>query len=293
MISAPLTFKGFISYILIFFSHEKGDHNISSQRFYLFLRQMKLMKSSLNEQSSAARTMEEPNSFEEYCTPILLSIEKRVIDVMVSLFILIPFFPVMVLIGIFIRLDSPGPAIYRQIRIGQNLRHKGWRKSQKGEKRRERLHGSPFMFYKFRTMYVDARERWPELYRYEYTEEEIQDFRFKLIDDPRLTRVGAWLRRHTLDELPNFINVLIGNMTLVGPRPDIPEMMKYYKPWQLQKFKVKPGLTGLAQCTGRGLLTFQETIDKDVYYVKNQSLRLDILIILGTIKHIITRKGAF
>jgi len=114
-----------------------------------------------------------------------------------------------------------------------------------------------------------------------------------LMDDPRLTRMGAWLRCYTLDELPNFINVLIGNMTLVGPRPDIPEMMKYYKPWQLQKFKVKPGLTGLAQCTGRGLLTFQETIEKDVYYVRNQSLKLDLMIVLGTIKHIITRKGAF
>ena len=142
-------------------------------------------------------------------------------------------------------------------------------------------------------MYVDARERWPELYKYEHTEEEIETMRFKLIDDPRLTRVGSWLRGLTLDELPNFLNVLIGNMTLVGPRPDIPEMMKYYKPWQLQKFKVKQGLTGLAQAQGRGLLTFQETIAKDVYYVKHQSLSLDIEVILGTIKHIITRKGAF
>ena len=229
----------------------------------------------------------------EYCTPIWLSIEKRIIDLIVSSCTLIIFLPVMILIAIIIRLDSPGPAIFRQIRVGQNRRYKQWRKENGGERRREDLHGYPFTFYKFRTMYVDARQRWPDLYKYEYTPEEIETMRFKLMEDPRLTKVGEVLRRHTLDELPNFFNVLIGNMTLIGPRPDIPEMMKYYKPWQLQKFKVKPGVTGLSQCDGRGFLTFQETLTRDVYYVQHQSLLFDLKIVLATIKHIITRYGAF
>jgi lipopolysaccharide/colanic/teichoic acid biosynthesis glycosyltransferase len=147
--------------------------------------------------------------------------------------------------------------------------------------------------WKFRTMYIDARERWPELYEYDYTPEEIRTMRFKLIEDPRLTGMGEFLRRYTLDELPNFLNVLIGNMTLIGPRPDIPEMMRYYEPWQREKFTVKPGLTGMAQCDGRGLLTFQETLARDVYYVKNQSLKLDLKILLVTIRHLVSRKGAF
>ena len=249
------------------------------------------MKSALDEQSSVMG-MKEKSYSEEYCTPIWLSIEKRIIDILGSLFVLIAFLPLMIVIGILIRLDSPGPAIFRQTRIGQNKRYRRLRKIPK-EDRKKDFHGAPFMFYKFRTMHYDARELWPELYKYEYTEDEVETIRFKLIDDPRLTKVGSWLRRYTLDELPNFFNVLIGNMTLIGPRPDIPEMMKYYKPRQLQKFKVKPGLTGLAQCEGRGLLTFQETLVKDVYYVKNQSLRLDLKIVFGTIKHIISRKGAF
>ena len=229
----------------------------------------------------------------EYCTPIWLSIEKRIIDLIVSSCTLIIFLPVMILIAIIIRLDSPGPAIFRQTRIGQNRRYKHWRRKNGGERRREDLHGYPFTFYKFRTMYVDARQRWPDLYKYEYTPEEIETMRFKLMEDPRLTRAGDFLRRHTLDELPNFFNVLIGNMTLIGPRPDIPEMMKYYKPWQLQKFKVKPGVTGMAQCDGRGLLTFQETIDYDVMYVNKKNFSLDFYIFWKTTAVVLKSLGAF
>jgi lipopolysaccharide/colanic/teichoic acid biosynthesis glycosyltransferase len=162
-----------------------------------------------------------------------------------------------------------------------------------GDRRRQNLLGSPFVFFKFRTMCADAKERWPELYKYKYTPDEIERIQFKLDNDPRLTNVGRFLRRSTLDELPNFINVLIGNMTLVGPRPDIPEMMKYYKPWHMQKFQVKPGITGLAQVEGRGHLSFRETLDKDVRYVKNQSFRLDMKILLITIRAILTGHGAF
>ena len=230
---------------------------------------------------------------DDYCVPISFSMTKRAIDFFTALFGLILFFPIMILVGIIIRLDSPGPAIFRQTRIGQNRRFQRWIRKPSGERREENLHGELFTFYKFRTLHADAKERWPGLFEYEYTPEEIETMRFKIPDDPRLTRVGRYLRRTTLDELPNFINILLGNMTLVGPRPDIPEMVRYYKPRQTKKFMVKPGLTGLAQISGRGHLTFQETLEKDVLYINNQSLKLDLSIIFITIKIIFRRHGAF
>jgi len=227
------------------------------------------------------------------CTPMYQGLVRRTVDMVVSLFVILFASPIMVVIAILIRLDSPGPAIFKQTRIGRNRRH-ALRREQAGATRRmEDLHGAPFSFYKFRTMAVDAREKWPELYEYEYSPEEIKTMRFKIIDDPRLTRVGRFLRRFTLDELPNFFNVLKGDMSLIGPRPDIPEMMKYYNIYQLQKFRVRPGITGLSQCEGRGLLTFQETIAKDIYYVRNRSVKLDRKILVETIKCVLTLNGAW
>ena len=140
---------------------------------------------------------------------------------------------------------------------------------------------------------MDARERFPELYRYEYTPEEFRAFRFKNAEDLRLTRFGRRLRKTTFDELPNLINVLKGDMTLVGPRPEIPEMARLYQPYQMKKFSVKPGVTGLAQVNGRGLLTIGETIRLDLEYVENRCWKLDLLILLKTIKVTVLRIGAF
>ena len=142
-------------------------------------------------------------------------------------------------------------------------------------------------------MQVDAVEKFPKLYKYEYTPEEIRKLQFKIPDDPRLTRFGAHLRKTTLDELPNLINVIKGDMHLVGPRPDIPEMVRYYEPWQKKKFSVKPGVTGLAQINGRGLLRFKETLELDVEYVEKKSINLDLKILFKTIKATILRIGAF
>jgi lipopolysaccharide/colanic/teichoic acid biosynthesis glycosyltransferase len=142
-------------------------------------------------------------------------------------------------------------------------------------------------------MYVDARERFPELYGYEYTPDQVARLQFKLPQDPRLTRLGTVLRRTTLDELPNFINLVRGDVTLVGPRPEIPEMVKHYRREQRRKFEVKPGITGMAQADGRGLLSFQETLNKDLEYVEKRSLSLDVRIILNTIQVTLLRVGAF
>jgi lipopolysaccharide/colanic/teichoic acid biosynthesis glycosyltransferase len=150
------------------------------------------------------------------------------------------------------------------------------------DRRRHDLCGQPFVLYKFATMYPDARARFPKLYEYSYTREEIHRLRFKVPDDPRVPEWAQWLRKTSLDELPNFMNVLRGDMTLVGPRPDIPEMTQYYTAEQRLKLRVKPGITGLAQIMGRGNLTFQQTLAYDLQYVRNRSLLLDLKILYAT-----------
>ena len=226
----------------------------------------------------------------------------RFVEVFVSLIALIISLPVMVVIAVIIKLDSPGPALFFQRRVARS----------KAMKAKDFMHNTryeivdpafsykkkywvprTFWFVKFRTMYEDAKERFPELYNYNYTEEEIRTIAFKAQDDPRITRVGRWLRMSTLDELPNFWNVLTGDMRLVGPRPEIPEMLVNYRPDQMKKFTVKPGITGLPQINGRGRLTFQKTVDYDLEYVKNKSVFLDIKIIVMTIFRVISRHWAF
>ena len=200
-------------------------------------------------------------------------IVRRALEIVVGLILLILTLPIMAVIAFAIRIDSPGPVIFQQYRVGRN--------------------GRLFAFYKFRTMYADARERFPHLYAYRYDDQTVKTMRFKLIDDPRLTRLGQRLRRTSLDELPNLLNVLRGDVSLVGPRPEIPEMLAYYEPWQRVKFSVKPGLTGLAQISGRGILTLQETIAEDVRYVRDRSLSLDLRILVKTAAVIVRRQGAF
>jgi lipopolysaccharide/colanic/teichoic acid biosynthesis glycosyltransferase len=199
-------------------------------------------------------------------------IVKRALDVVFGSILLVLFSPVIALVAILIRLDSRGPAIFVQERVGKN--------------------GEIFRFRKFRTMHVDARERFPELYEYQYSDEELPTMFFKLPHDPRSTRVGRRLRRTSLDELPNLINVLRGEMTLVGPRPEIPEMLPYYEPEQLCKFAVKPGLTGLAQVSGRNILRFVDTNAKDVEYVHARSLALDLTILWRTVGAVALMVGA-
>jgi lipopolysaccharide/colanic/teichoic acid biosynthesis glycosyltransferase len=208
----------------------------------------------------------------------------RARDLVVSLSALVLAAPVMLVIAIMIRLDSPGPALFKQRRVG--------RQQGNGNGATNGV-GDPFVFYKFRTMHADAPDRYPDLYRYDFAPGEIETMTFKILDDPRLTRVGRWLRKTSLDELPNFINVLRGEMSLVGPRPDIPEMLPYYKDWQRIKFAVRPGITGYAQTSGRGLLTFQETLQQDVQYVLERSFRNDLRILWKTIWVTLRRVGAF
>lgn len=198
---------------------------------------------------------------------------KRAFDLIVGLPAFIVAIPFIVVIGVIIRIDSPGPIVFRQLRVSKG--------------------GGTFRFYKFRTMWVDARTRFPELYQYKYDADTIRTMRFKMAEDPRLTRVGRYLRKTSLDELPNLWNVLAGDISLVGPRPEIPEMLPYYEEWQKAKFSVKPGVTGPAQVGGRALLTFQETIAADLRYVEQRSFWFDLRVLFSTGMEILKRQGAF
>ena len=179
--------------------------------------------------------------------------------------------PVLLAVAAAVKLDSPGPAFFRQTRIGRG--------------------GRPFTFWKFRGMYVDARERFPELYDYTYSAEEVQNLRFHPGEDPRVTRVGHFIRRTSLDELPNLLNVVFGDMSLVGPRPEIPELIPYYGRAAKVVLSVKPGITSLAKLIGRDHITFQETLELDLRYIRERSLRTDFGILLGTVVMVTTGRN--
>lgn len=179
--------------------------------------------------------------------------------------------PILLGVAIAVKLDSPGPAFFRQTRIGRG--------------------GRPFTFWKFRGMYVDAKKRFPELYDYRYSAEQLQNLRFHPGEDPRVTRVGVFIRRTSLDELPNLLNVVTGDMSLVGPRPEIPELIPYYGRAAKTVLSVKPGITSLAKLIGRDNITFQETLELDLRYIHERSLRKDLGILFGTVWMILTGRS--
>lgn len=195
------------------------------------------------------------------------------INRLLGLLFLVLYSPLILLIAFWIKTDSPGRIIFSQTRIGK--------------------HRKEFTFYKFRTMWEHADKMFPELYKYEYTEREIGRMKFKILNDPRITKAGSYIRMTSLDELPNLINVIKGDINLIGPRPEIPEMIKYYKPSQMKKFSVKPGITGLAQINGRGFLTFQKTLGYDLLYIKRKNICLDFYIFWRTLGVVIKSIGAF
>jgi len=194
---------------------------------------------------------------------------KRLLDVVMSFALLVLVLPFVPFIALAIRYDSPGPLLYKSVRLGRN--------------------GRPFVFYKFRSMVVGAHES----ARYVRHLNQVQGPVFKSARDPRVTRVGRFLRRTSIDELPQLWNVLKGDMTLVGPRPPIPEEVEAYQPWQRLRLQVKPGITCLWQISGRSKLGFEEWMRLDIQYIQAMSLRTDIRILLRTLPAVISRDGAY
>jgi lipopolysaccharide/colanic/teichoic acid biosynthesis glycosyltransferase len=202
----------------------------------------------------------------------IYEVTKRLLDVVVASTLLVITSPIIAVLSLIIRTESDGPAVFRQRRVGQ--------------------HGKIIRFYKFRTMYVDAKERFPELYDYTFTEEQFRTSYYKPSVDPRNTPFGRQLRKTTLDELPNLFNVLKGDVSLVGPRPELPELIQYYTAAQLMKFSVKSGITGVAQTSGRNNLTIQQQIDADLEYVRRRSFLYDLRLIGRTLVMVVKRVGA-
>lgn len=194
---------------------------------------------------------------------------KRALDVVVSVVALIVLSPIFLLIALLIMLDSPGPAIFAQTRIGRD--------------------GRPFLLYKFRTMLDHAERHLTEMPEYLSRAEPI----FKLKDDPRITRAGRALRRLSLDELPQLLNVLKGDMSVVGPRPPLPGEVAEYAPRHMRRLEVIPGMTGLWQISGRSDLPFEQWVDLDLEYIDHRSLWLDLRIMLRTIPVVLSGEGAY
>lgn len=195
---------------------------------------------------------------------------KRLLDFLVSCMLMVLISPFWLLIVLCIRRDSRGPAIFKQTRVG--------------------LEGQPYTIYKFRTMVQNSEQVMKTKLE---NVKDLDNFVFQEKGDPRITRSGRFLRKTSLDELPQLINVLIGNMSLVGPRPEIPEIVKQYNPKQRMRLSVPPGITGLAQINGRGELTLGETMDYDLQYVRDWKFWWDIEILWKTVFVVSTGKGAY
>ena len=194
---------------------------------------------------------------------------KRVFDLLVTIFLLPVSLLIMLFIAISIKIEDRGPILFRQKRVGEN--------------------GRMFNMYKFRTMVPEAEEL---RHLVENTDEE-GNLIYKSDHDPRVTRVGRFLRKTSLDELPQLLNILKGEMSLVGPRPEMPYLVEMYEPWQRKRFAVPQGITGWWQVNGRSDKPMHLNTEDDLYYVQNYSLLLDIQILLKTVLVVLRGKGAF
>jgi exopolysaccharide production protein ExoY len=199
---------------------------------------------------------------------------KRLFDICFSLGALVVMSPLMLVLSLLIKITSRGPLIYSHKRLGRG--------------------GRPFSCYKFRTMYADADQRIKELLKSTPEVKEEWEKSFKLKNDPRVTPFGHFLRRTSLDEFPQFYNVLIGDLSVVGPRPIVEEEAnKFYREKALEILSIRPGLTGLWQVSGRSSTSYSERISMDLTYLKTRSLGLDLKLIAKTIPAMISSKGAY
>jgi len=195
---------------------------------------------------------------------------KRGMDVCGSLAAIILLMPLFLVVAVWLKLDSPGPLIYRQVRIG--------------------LHGRPFYFYKFRSMYIDSDARRAAL---EKANESKDGVIFKMKNDPRITRCGRFIRKYSIDEVPQFFNVLLGDMSLVGPRPPLPSEVAQYSLDDRKRLEILPGITCIWQISGRSDIPFREQVVLDKEYIRGQGFWKDVLILFKTIPAVLAGKGAY
>ena len=234
----------------------KGIALLNSELFHLFMQQLFLIRINNNLDSKLNQFL------------------KRTFDIIVSISLIPILLPFMAIIALLIKIDSPGPIFFSQIRVGKN--------------------GKLIKVYKFRSMYIDSQEKLKEILKKDPKARKEWETYFKLKNDPRVTKVGRFLRKTSLDELPQIFNVLKGDMSLVGPRPVTKEeIKKYYKEFADYYYMVRPGITGLWQVSGRSNTDYEYRVSLDTWYVLNWSLWLDIIIVLKTIKIVLKREGAY
>lgn len=195
---------------------------------------------------------------------------KRTLDILASALMLILLSPLFALLALLVKIEDGGPVFFAQRRVGRI--------------------GREFKMFKFRSMSVNAEARLQEVLKLNQHE---QGITFKLKDDPRVTKVGKYLRKFSLDELPQFYNVLIGNMSLVGPRPPVPREVALYTPADRLRLEVMPGITCFWQIGGRSEIDFSGQVKLDVQYIESQSLWLDLKILFKTVPAVVFSKGAY
>ncbi|WP_344202247.1 sugar transferase [Aeromicrobium alkaliterrae] len=195
---------------------------------------------------------------------------KRGVDLVLAVILLLLLAPLMLVLALVVRLSDGGPVLFRQVRIGQ--------------------HGAPITVLKFRTMMVGAEDA---LVAVRHLDETGDGPLFKVRDDPRVTRAGRFLRRTSLDELPQLVNVVAGSMSMVGPRPALVREVMTYTELERQRLAVRPGITGLWQVSGRSSLGWDDGVGLDLHYVEHRSLRLDLWILLRTVPAVLLARGAY
>lgn len=205
----------------------------------------------------------------ERAEAVFYTIAKRIIDVLGALAALLLASALMLATAVAVKINSPGPVFYWQYRLGKD--------------------GRPFRFYKFRSMTATAHDIRDSLIE----QNEASGPVFKIRHDPRMTRVGRFIRKYSIDELPQLFHVLTGAMSLVGPRPPIPAEVEQYEPWQTERLAVKPGLTCLWQVSGRSDIGFEDWVRLDIEYVRTRNLWLDLKLLILTIPAVITGRGAY
>jgi lipopolysaccharide/colanic/teichoic acid biosynthesis glycosyltransferase len=199
------------------------------------------------------------------------ALSKRAFDLVVGSIMLVVAIPIILIAAVAIRVNTPGSPFFVQTRLGTN--------------------GRPFKIFKLRGMYIDARARFPTYY--DYSAKQNLEFCFHHEEDPRVTRAGRFIRKTSIDELPNLWNVVLGDMSLVGPRPEIPEVLALYGPHRDEYLSVKPGVTCLSKVTGRDRLTKRETIEFDLDYIRRRSFSLDWKILWRTFRSVALRRDVF
>lgn len=225
---------------------------------------IKVSEENIKREKNALFTLEEVNSRRGYL------ITKRYMDVIGALVGLILLSPVFLIVALLIKYEDPkGTVLFKQVRIGKG--------------------GKEFYMYKFRSMVTDAEEKLKDLLEYN----EVSGAMFKMKEDPRITKIGKFIRRTSIDELPQLINVLQGEMSLVGPRPPLLREVKEYTSYDKQRLLVTPGCTGLWQVSGRSNLSFEQMVELDIYYIIQRNIMFDIKILLRTVKVLLKSNDAY